>query len=240
VWLQERRQRFAKIVQRVDRLADRFGLHVLVALVGALVVVQLREGRSYSEVSDLASIVIPLITLGALLTWHKELLTEQASMRRLQTRPQVLVYFARKRNPETDREMLMLVIEHFGGGPALDVQFTFSPPLVNHEGKTFADEPPFSTGIAVMRPEFQREIEFDDYYQFQNRAGLTRIVGSLGVPVDKVRLDYDATVTLRDPIGDDQKYETRYKLDLRDLMPYTMDFRPSEDGATEAAPFPIC
>jgi hypothetical protein len=225
VCLQERRQRFTKTVQGVNRLVDRFGLYVLIALAGALVVIRLREGRSYSEVSDLASIVIPLITLGALLTWHKELLAEQASMRRLQTRPQVLIYFARKEMQNFSKDRLMLVIEHFGGGPALDVQFTFSPPLVNHEGKTFADEPPFATGIALMRPGFRREIDFDDYYQFQNRAGLTRIVGSLGVSVDKVRLDYDATVTLRDPIGDDQQYETRYKLDLRDLMAYTMDFR---------------
>jgi hypothetical protein len=237
VWLQERRQRFTEIVQRVDRLADRFGLHVLVILVGTLVVVQLREGHSYSEVSDLASIVIPLITLGALLTWHKELLAEQASMRRLQTRPQVLIYFARKPNPETNREMLMLVIEHFGGGPALDVQFAFDPPLVNSEGKTFAKELPFSTGIAVMKPEFRREIEFDDYYRFHGQAGATRIGKRvIWADIEETRLDFEVTVTLRDPIGDDQQYTTRYKLDVSDLMPSTLDFRPSEKGASGAAP----
>jgi hypothetical protein len=184
----------------------------------------LRAGRSYSEVSDIASIVIPLVTLAALLGWHKELLDEQATMRRLQTRPQVLVYFARKLNPETNREMLVLVIKHFAGGPALDVQFSFTPPLVNHEGKTFADEPPFSTGVAVMTPGFHREVEFDDYYEFQNEAGLTRIVGSLGHEIDTTQLSFEATVTLRDPIGDDQQYVTRYRLDLSDLMPYTMEF----------------
>jgi hypothetical protein len=92
----------------------------------------------------------------------------------------------------------------------------------------------------VMKPGFRREIEFDDYYRFHGQAGVTKIGTMLGVPVEETRLDFEATVTLRDPIGDDQQYETRYKLDLRDLMPYTMDFRPSEDGATEAAPFPIC
>src|SRR5215218_5243397 len=213
------------MVRRVSRFIDRVGLVVLVALVSLLVIVALRGGRSISEVSDLTAIVVPLVTLAALLTWHKELLTEQASMRRLQTRPQVLVYLARKRNPETDREMLMLVIEHFGGGPALDVQFTFSPPLVNHEGKTFADEPPFSTGIAVMAPRFRREIEFDDYVRFHDQAGVTRIMDNMGDPIETTRLSFEATVTLRDPIGDDQQYVTPYKLDLADLMPYTMEFR---------------
>jgi hypothetical protein len=237
VWIQERRQRFNEIVQRVNQLADRFGLHVLIILVGTLVVVQLREGHSYAEVSDLASIVIPLITLGALLSWHKELLAEQASMRRLQTRPQVLVYFARNPNPETNREMLMLVIEHFGGGPALDVQFAFDPALVNSEGKTFAKELPFSTGIAVMKPGFRREIEFDDYYRFHGQAGATRIGKRvIRADIEETRLDFQATVTLRDPIGDDQQYTTRYNLDVSDLMPSTLDFHSSEKGASGAVP----
>src|SRR5215212_10848265 len=118
------------MVRNMNRFMNREGLTVLVALVIIMVAVALNRGRSLAEVSDLTAIVVPLITLFALLSWHRELLSEQATMRRLQTRPQVLVYFGRERNPETDRELLMLVIEHFGGGPALDVQFTFSPPLV--------------------------------------------------------------------------------------------------------------
>jgi hypothetical protein len=166
---------------------------------------------------------------------HREVMGEQANMRRLQTRPQVLVYFVRKPNLETDREKLVLVIKHFGGGPALDVQFAFDPPLVNSEGVTFVDDPPFSTGIAVMAPKFRREIEFDDYYQFQNRAGVTRIIGGvIGAAIDETRLDFEATVTLRDPIGDDQRYKTSYKLDLRDIMPYTMDFPAEAEPQPEA------
>jgi hypothetical protein len=82
------------------------GLVVLVLLQIVLVLVALSRKYPISEVSDLVAIVVPFLTLAALLTWHYELLGEQANMRRLQTRPQVLVYFARKLNSETDREML--------------------------------------------------------------------------------------------------------------------------------------
>ena len=129
----------------------------------------------------------------------------------------------------------MLVIEHFGRAPPLDVQFAFAPPLANHEGKPFANEPPFSTRIAAMEPRFYRDMEFDDYYPFQNHAGLTRIGRSLRPDIKETQLDFEATVTLRDPIRDDQRYETRYALDLRDLMGYAMYFRAAEEGATEAA-----
>jgi hypothetical protein len=230
------RQAPADPVRYVTHSGSRVVLVVLIILFIISVIVALSRNYSISLVSDLVAITVPFLTLAALLTWHYELLGEQASMRRLQTRPQVLVYFARKSNPETNRESLMLVIEHFGGGPALDVQFSFDPPLVNSEGKTFARELPFSTGIPVMAPKFRREIEFDDYYRFHAEAGATRIATMLGVPIEETRLDFAATVTLRDPIGDDHPYTIRYTLDPRDLMPSTLVFRPSEEGATEAAP----
>jgi hypothetical protein len=118
--------------------------------------------------------------------------------------------------------MLVLVIKHFGGGPALDVQFAFDPPLVNERGANFQIEPPLSTGIAVMPPGFSVEVKFTDFYEFQQRAGLTRIVNSMGAEVDPTRLSFQATVTLRDPIGDDKTYPLTYKLDLAHLMQYTM------------------
>jgi hypothetical protein len=80
----------------------------------------------------------------------------------------------------------------------------------------------------VIAPGYRREIEFDDYYRFHDRAGITRIVGNMGYAIEQTPLSYEAVVTLRDPIGDDQTYETRYRLDLRDLMPYTMIDAPSE------------
>ena len=102
-------------------------------------------------------------------------------MRRLQTRPQVLVDFERKPSQERGRERLVLAIKHFGGGPALDVQFAFKPPLVNHEKRDFQDDPPLSTGIAVMPPGYYHEMDFSDFLEFHNRAGLTRVVsGMLG------------------------------------------------------------
>src|SRR5688572_3619917 len=67
------------LVRRVHRFLSREGLIVLIGLVVLLVAVGLVRGHSYSEVSDLVSIVVPLVTLVALLSWHRELLTEQAS-----------------------------------------------------------------------------------------------------------------------------------------------------------------
>ncbi len=230
---------------RLPTLSAQRGIPTLVAGEALLILLAIALGRDPNRIADYATILISLTTLFALAIFHREVLDtqsrlhrevmgEQANIRRLQTRPQVLVYFARSRDRKM-LEMLVLVIEHFGGGPALDVQFTFSPPLVNSEGTTFANEPPFSTGIAVMEPGFRREIKFDDYHQFQKRAGTTRI-GSrvIRADIEETRLDFEATVTLRDPIGDDLRYETRYKLDLRDLMPYTMDFLAEAEPQPEA------
>lgn len=228
------------MTDRLPTVSSQTAIGTLVAGEALLILLAIALGSDPDKIANYATIVISLTTLFVLAIFHREALdaqarlhrevtAEQATMRRLQTRPQVLVYFVRKPNPETNRESLFLVIEHFGGGPALDVQFAFSPPLVNHEGKTFADEPPFSTGIAVMAPKFRREIMFDDFYPFQDRAGLTRIVGSMGHPIETTRLSFEATVTLRDPIGDDQQYVTRYRLDLSDLMLYRMEFRPEPE-----------
>jgi hypothetical protein len=54
-----------------------------------------------------------------------------------------------------------------------------------------------------MSPQFRREIEFDDYYQSHNRAGVSRIGTMIGSAIEETRLDFEATVTLRDPIGDE-------------------------------------
>jgi hypothetical protein len=227
------------ISNRLPTLNSQWGIRTLLAGEALLILLAIALGRDTDRIADYATILISLTTLFALAIFHREVLDiqsrlhrevmgEQTNMRRLQTRPQVLIYFARKPNPETNREMLMLVIEHFGGGPALDVQFAFDPPLVNSEDKSFAKELPFSTGIPVMAPGFRREIEFDDYYGFHAQAGVTRIGTMLGVPIEETRLDFEVTVTLRDPIGDDQPYTIRYTLDPRDLMPSTLVFRPAK------------
>jgi hypothetical protein len=235
-------QESSLIPNRLPTLNSQWGIRTLLAGEALLILLAIALGRDTNRIADYATILISLTTLFALAIFHREILDiqsrlhrevmgEQTTMRRLQTRPHELVYFARKRNPETDREMLMLDHEHFGGGPALDVQFAFTPPLVNSEGKTFAKELPFLTGIPVMAPGFRREIEFDDYYRFHAQAGATRIGTMLGVPIEETRLDFEATVTLRDPIGDDQPYTIQYTLDPRDLLPSTLVFRPSEEGA---------
>ena len=98
----ESRQPAAGPVQYVAHSWSRVGIVVLVLLQIILVLVALRREYPISEVSDLVAMVVPFLTLVALLTWHYELLSEQAAMRRLQTRPQVLIYFARKPNPASD------------------------------------------------------------------------------------------------------------------------------------------
>ena len=124
----------------------------------------------------------------------------------------------------------MLVIEHFGGGPALDVQFSFSPPLVNHTRRDVGGEPPLSTGVAVMPPGYRKEIEFDDFGEYQGLAGITRLaVGMANLSTEIVPLLFETTISLRDPLGDDQVYRTTYQLDLRQLMTYAMS-EPEEDG----------
>jgi hypothetical protein len=113
------------------------------------------------------------------------------------------------------------------------VQFAFNPPLVNRDGKDFTDEPPFSTGIAVFAPGESRVIEFDDFYRYQDEAGLPQWAIPMGIPVNSVPVAFQLTITLRDPLGDNQLYRTDYPLSLRDLMTYTMRDTLIEDTAPE-------
>jgi hypothetical protein len=73
---------------------------ILLILVSLAILVAMVRNHPWSDVSAIASTVVPIVTLIFLLGWHHELLAEQAKMRRLQTRPQVLVYFDRK--PKTE------------------------------------------------------------------------------------------------------------------------------------------
>ncbi len=67
-------------------------------------------------------------------------------------------------------------------------------------------------------------------HAFYDHAGFSRIVGpNFRHTVNAVPLYFEAIVSLRDPIGDNQIYETTYRMDLSHLMPYTM---PDDDMLT--------
>ena len=223
----------------------------VVGLAGIASVVFIRSDPSFSRAVDLTQATLSLATLLVvamtfLITvneqreihrgtineqqaMHRDLLNEQRAMRRAQTRPQVLAYFARVAG-DGGRDRLILTIKHFGGGPALDVRFEFDPPLVNRDRKDVAQEPPLSTGIAVLGPGESRVVDFDDFLRYQDDAGLANWAIPSGLPVAAVPLEFRATITLRDPLGDDQQYTDTYDLSLRDLMTYTM-----RDSLVEAA-----
>lgn len=195
---------------------------VLVGLfsLGLLIWITRERGREF-EGPDIATLFLSVVTLALLILVQIDTMNEQLRLRLLQTRPQVLVYFEVRSNDQArDRKDIYVVIEHFGGGPALDVNFAFSPALVNHEGHDFSDDPPFSTGIAIMQPRSSIPIRFADFYQYQDDAGGTRLFTSTPLPIS-----FETVVSLRDPLAGDRKYITRYDLDLQHLLDYTMEYR---------------
>jgi hypothetical protein len=174
----------------------------------------------FSLATLLVVVMTFLITINSQLAMHRDLLAEQRAMRRSHSRPQVLVYFARLSEDGLNR--LVLIVKHFGGGPALDVRFEFDPPLVNRDGQDIGQDPPLSTGIAVLGPGESRVIDFANFYRYQDDAGLANWARPMGLPVSAVPVGFRVTITLRDPLGDDQVYADSYDMSLRDLMTYTM------------------
>jgi hypothetical protein len=213
-------------LKRAPSLETRSGLTIIVIVFIVLIIVSIRAGVALPDISDFASVVIPMVSLLALLIIHNELMGEQTRLRRLQSRPQVIAYFERRIDLRGGRDEIVVIIKHFGGGPALDVRFRFDPPLRNHDGETFEATIPFSTGIAVMPPHESQEVKFADYAPFYEQAGFERL--GIGGDEDKmdIPLEFQATISLRDPIGDDQVYTSSYTMDLAHLMPYTMVERP--------------
>jgi hypothetical protein len=211
-----------RILARVPSLETRSGLVIAIIAILLFLFAAIRMGLPLSDIANLASVLIPLGSLIAIVVVHNELMAEQIKLRRLQSRPQVIAYFERRDRFAFDDDVLVIVVKHFGGGPALDVRFDFSPPLRNHEGETFEDAIPLSTGIAVMPPGDERVVKFADYGKFQSHAGFHRVFRDYTEAEAIVPLSFEATIKLRDPLNDGVEHVTTYRMDLSHLMPYTM------------------
>ena len=112
-----------------------------------------RAAAFISAVSAVTSLMVVILTSFAVAD-TRDSLRESRAARRDQSRPQVLVSFEMGSKIE-------LVVGHYGGGPARDIEFDFKPPLVNSRGDDITAEAPFSTGIPLMVSGERQRVEFD-------------------------------------------------------------------------------
>jgi hypothetical protein len=160
-------------------------------------------------VSAFNAIMILLYTRENILA-TKQMVTESRDGRLAQSRPQVLVSF----EVETKLKDFVLMIGHYGGGPARNVRFEFKPPLVNHEGTDIGAKPPFSTGIPLMVPGQRQRVWFADFSTYQ----LDWLINESPQGIVSIPSKFATTITLNDPLADDQEYKTTYVLDLEHLL----------------------
>ena len=88
----------------------RYALYFSLVLVNGSIVYAIYTQRPMSDVADMATAIVPLVGVFAVVVLHNELLNEQANSRRLQSRPQVLEYFDRKRLTGNEREKLIVIV----------------------------------------------------------------------------------------------------------------------------------
>lgn len=211
---------------------------ILIGLVVAVFRIPL-DPSGVSRIALFAQIASVLVTLiYTLLTYSYvhatyAILTETRDARLAQSRPRVLVHFQR------NADRLYVVVGHFGGGPATDVRFRFSPPLTNQRGDNVGEKPPLSTGIPMLPPGEKLSVYFAEFQDYQTDWGANNLLRrGMGAPIPAIPSRFDVTVTLRDPLADDAEYETTYALDLEHLMDYAMlsDGRDAAEGPLEDGP----
>jgi hypothetical protein len=171
---------------------------------------------SWTAVATLATVGAAVATLlYTRLTFGYVLLTsgmvaELRNERLARTRPHVLV------SADVQGDDIVIVVGHYGGGPARDVHFRFTPPLTNHEHEGIGARPPLATGIPLMVPGSRYAIRFDNRRDFQARWGISEQPnGIILLPAQ-----FAVVVSLTDPLANDQRYDTHYVLDLEHLMQY--------------------
>jgi hypothetical protein len=138
------------------------------------------------------------------------MVTELQNERVSRTRPHVLV------SADVQGNDLVIVVGHYGGGPARDVHFRFTPPLMNHEDEDIGARPPLATGIPLMVPGARYLIRFANHHDFQAHWGISEQPNGTILRPAK----FAVVVSLTDPLANDQRYDAHYVLDLEHLMQY--------------------
>lgn len=99
-------------------------------------------------VSLLFSAVVAVATVFyALLT--RALVNETRRMREAQTEPQITV---RVESSETYINIVLIVIENIGNGPAYDLKLTSTPNFTGFKGRPLSEFGPFKHGVRFMAP----------------------------------------------------------------------------------------
>lgn len=145
-----------------------------------------------------------------------DLVTETRDARLAQSRPVILISF----EVDSHNGRLNLLIGHYGGGPARNVQFRFAPKLLNEENKDIGAEPPFSTGIPLITPGYRQTAPFGTFAGYRSRWFFgPRPDGTRDTPGQ-----WAATITFNDPLANDQKYTDTFVLGVEHLFEYNLTF----------------
>lgn len=149
----------------------------------------------------LFSLIVTVATVFyALLTW--KLVVETTHMRRAQPEPHVAI---RVQPSEAGINLILLVVENVGLGPAYDVRLSATPDFKTEYGGQLSELGIFRHGLTYMAPG--TKIEFF----------LANVVGQVE-EIQRVGGRFDFAIATSYGGASGQKYENTYQVDLRHLV----------------------
>lgn len=199
------------------RLAQRwtFFVPLLCCAIGGSVLVWQSGDATAARWGTIATLLSAVASFGLVWLAYQNIfqvrqIVEETRIARIEhSRPKVIVYFERDKD-------LYVVIENFGGGPAVNVRFSFEPPLTNHLGERIDRKPPFSTDIPMMRPRYKQRLLFASFAEYQeewyrcNSPASGKFISS----------KFLVHISFFDPLENYRKYREEYVLDVHHLMDY--------------------